>query len=97
MTLAELIGKIDNFDDKLTIYAEKNPIWTINSQAIICAQSEDGQIIDEPTDLRYFLEIDVAKEVIQVWSEWSGRKPTIEDKCAAIIYYAEYDAYMECT
>ena len=45
--------------------------------------------------MSYLLEVSLAKEVVQVWSEWrDGRRPTAIDKCEAVIYYAEHDAYL---
>ena len=45
--------------------------------------------------MRYLLEVFLAKEVVEVWSKWrNGRNPTALDKCAAVIYYAENDAYL---
>ncbi len=96
MTLAELLEKIDDFDDCLTIYAERKLEWSGNSRAVVCLQSEDGQVNNKALDLSYFLEVNIAKEVIEVWSEWSGRKPSVEEKCRAVIFYAENDAYIEC-
>lgn len=96
MILSKLLEKLDDLDDNSTIYAERNPEWSANSRAIICSQSEDGQVIDAPKDLSYFLEVDIAREVIEMWKERCGRYPSREDKCRAIIYYAENDAYIEC-
>lgn len=45
--------------------------------------------------MRYLLEVWLAREVIAVWSNWrDGREPTSEEKLAAIVYYAENDAYL---
>ncbi len=96
MILSELLEKLEDFDDDSTIYAERNPEWSASSRAVICSQSEDGEIVDAPKDLSYFLEVDIAKEVIEVWKEWCGRNPSTEDKCRAVIYYAENDAYIDC-
>jgi uncharacterized RDD family membrane protein YckC len=96
MALSELLEKLDEFDDNLTIYAERDPEWSANSRAIVSSQSKDGDVIDARKDLSYFLEVDIAKEVIEMWKESCGHKPSAEDKCRAVIYYAENDAYIEC-
>ncbi len=95
MILSELLEKLDNFDDNSTIYAERNPQWSANSRAVVCLQSENGEVIDEPQDLSYFLKVDIANEVIEVWTEWSGRRPSTAEIYTAVIYYAENDAYIE--
>ena len=94
MTLAELIERLDKFDNDCTIYAEKKPSWTAASRAVVCAESDEEEA-NAPDGLIYLLEVDIAKEAIEVWTRWSGRKPSIEEKCSAVIYYAENDAYLE--
>lgn len=94
--LSELLEKLNDFDDSSIIYAERNPELSANSRAVICSRSENGQIINEPKDLSYFLEVYIAKEVIEMWKERCGRYPSTEDKYQAVIYYAENDAYIEC-
>ena len=42
-----------------------------------------------------FLEIEVAKDCVRAWSlHRKGKKPTLKDKCEAIIYYAQNDAFL---
>ena len=95
MTLADIIEKLNDFDDNLTIYAERNPQWSGASNAVVCLENENGEVIDAPPSLSYLLEVDIAKEVMEVWIDWHKRKPSTEEKCSAIIYYAENDAYIE--
>jgi uncharacterized RDD family membrane protein YckC len=95
-TLSELLEKLDDFDDNSIIYAERNPEWSADSRAAIYSQSENGEIIDASKDLSYFLEVYIAKEVIEMWEDRCRRNPSTEDKCYAVIYYAENDAYIEC-
>lgn len=95
MILSKLLENLDDFDDRLTIYVEKNPEWSCNSRAVI-PQSDDGEKIVEQNGLKFFLEVYVAKEVIEVWEEKCRRKPSTEDICRAIIYFAENDAYIQC-
>lgn len=95
-TLSKLLEKLDDFDDNSTIYAEKNPKWSADSRAAIYLQTENGEITDAAKDLSYFLEVYIAKEVIELWKDRCRRNPSTEDKCHAVIYYAENDAYIEC-
>jgi hypothetical protein len=96
MTLIELIERIDSIDDELTIYAEKNPAWSANSLAVVCPEPEDGRgVPDAARGMSYLLEVFLAKEVIEDWGEGrGGRGATAQDKCEAVIYYAEHDAYL---
>jgi hypothetical protein len=44
--------------------------------------------------LVYLLEVDLAKEAIEVWSEWrDGPIPTLADAVGSVIWYVEHDAY----
>ena len=93
-TLAELIERLDSLDVELTIYAEKNPDWSPHSNAVAWLEDDSDPIVDAD-GLSYLLEVELAKEVIEVWSAWRDeRQPTIEEKCEAIIFYAEHDAYL---
>jgi hypothetical protein len=45
--------------------------------------------------LRYLLEVALAREGIDVWRAWRpGHTPSLEDKLAAVTYYAEHDAWL---
>ncbi|CCH16949.1 hypothetical protein [Micromonospora lupini] len=42
----------------------------------------------------YLLEVDLAQEVLKVWSLWrDGRQPTALEAVGAVIYYAEHDVH----
>jgi hypothetical protein len=44
---------------------------------------------------RYLLEGENIKESILVWSLWrEGRLPSLEDKLAAVLFYARNDAFL---
>ena len=91
MTLEEIIKNLDHIDRSLTIYAERSPEWSRSSRAELRPAKE------RPGESRYpyFLEIYVAKTVLQAWSfVRDGQEPNLGQKCEAIIYYAENDAYL---
>lgn len=95
MTLENLMEQLDSLDDDLTIYAEKNPDWSVNSSVAVFPEPEDGGVPSEARGMNYLLEVFLAKEAVQGWSECrDGREPTATEKCEAIIYYAEHDAYL---
>jgi uncharacterized RDD family membrane protein YckC len=96
MTLSKLLEKLDDFDADSIIYAERNPEWSADSRAAIYLQSENGETTSAANNLSYFLKVFIAKEVIEIWKDSCRRNPSTEDKCYAVIYYAENDAYIEC-
>ncbi|MFC5750773.1 hypothetical protein [Actinomadura rugatobispora] len=89
LTLAELVDQLARVADGLTVYAEEP--WTAGSR-VVAAKHGDGL---SPVDLPYLLEVVLIREVLDVWSSWrAGARPTTEEACAAIIHYAQYDAYL---
>jgi hypothetical protein len=92
-SLRGIIAEIGSFTDEDTICAEDKPNWTAESLAYVIR-------IPKYTDLRsvgpirdYFLEVFVARDVLEDWSALRhGRQPTIDEMCAALIYYALNDA-----
>ncbi len=95
MTLSDVIERLDEFDDELTIYAERAPDFAPSSRAVVARDPADGSLPPAAAGLDYFLEIDTAKEAIEVWSEWrDGAEPTRADRFGAVWYYAVNDAYL---
>jgi len=91
MTLKEIITDLESIDDSLTICAEKGAAWSDFSIAELHA----SHLAANQFPLPYFLEVSVAKSVISAWSfARGGRIPNLKEKCEAIIYYAENDAYL---
>ena len=89
MTLRELVAALPSQANGGTIFAAGGHEAGSDSDAWVVSQS-----IDDPgTD--YVLEIDTAKEVLGVWSQWrDGRQPTPDEACEAILHYARFDAYL---
>jgi len=91
MKLIEVIGNLENTNDSLTICAVKSPNWSDSSEA----ELHPSNRVDSTSTPPYFLEVAVAKDVLRAWSfVRNGRSPTILEKCEALIYYAENDAYL---
>jgi hypothetical protein len=94
--LAELVADLPRLDDALTIYSARDREWAADSEAIAIQAPEDGSLPAEAVGFVYLLEVDQAKEVLEVWSEWrGGRTPTLAECVEAIVYYAVNDAYLE--
>lgn len=75
-----------------TIYARMP--WTPHADALVLRGAElpDGVLTD--SGHRYLLEVNIAIEVIEVWSAWrDGVVPSPEVATLAVIHYAETDAY----
>ena len=96
MTLLDVAERLDEFDDAHTIFAKRSPGWSATSEAVVCpTDPDDPSNPPEALGFDYFLEIDLAKDTVRVWSEWrSNKQPTTSQKLDAMLYYAEYDAWM---
>jgi hypothetical protein len=99
--MARLVDVISSLDDlpvleaadvAPTIFARKP--WTPASPCLVLAEEAvDGRASSAP-DHAYLLEVDLAREVLAVWSDWrSGVAPSPDEAARAVIYYAEHDAY----
>ena len=92
MTLRDVIARLDQFEDDETIFAESA---TPTARAIVATEATDGSPPSTAVGLRYLLEVAVAREAVDVWRAWRpGETPSLDDKLAAIIYYAENDAWL---
>ena len=91
MTLVELLNDLDHLDDDATIFVDRSADLGPDSAAVT-AVSDDKESAE---GLSRLLEIYLAREVLQVWTEWrGGRQPTPEQRCRAVIWYAEKDSYI---
>jgi hypothetical protein len=69
---------------------------TPDSEAVVAPQLEDDGVWWAERGLSYVLEVELAKEAIQVWRQWrDGAEPSAAQRCAAVIHYAVNDAYLE--
>jgi hypothetical protein len=92
MNLAVLLDRIDDLPDEFTIYVANTGELSPATPAVARSEPADGLA---PSDMRYLLEVPLAREAIKVWSDWRhGRSPSSDDKANAVIYYGENDAYM---
>jgi hypothetical protein len=88
VTLLDVIARLHEFDDELTIYAERDPEWTQSSRAVVALEPEhDG--------LAPVLEVAVAKDVLRAWSKLRrNRLPSLRERYEAVLYYALNDAHL---
>jgi len=92
MILLDIIATLDRFDDSDTIYCRKP--WTRNSVALVTPEPESGGLPKEADrlGLHYFLEVELAKDLIASWTGNAGVTPSVEAQCDRVIAYAENDA-----
>ena len=96
MRLIDVIARLHEYSDELTIYSQPNA--TPQCEAVVLAEPEDGSIRPPGAGgLQYVLEVFTAKEVIDVWQQWRGRAATPEEACQAVLHYASHDAYEPLT
>jgi len=75
-----------------TIFARRP--WTAESDAMVLTDEAVNGMASSALGYAYLLEVDLAQEVLEVWSSWRHDEiPTPEAATLAIIYYAEHDAY----
>ena len=95
MRLIDIVKNLDKLEDDLTIYVREDPPTSCLVEAVVVNQSAHGQKPGAAVGFHYLLEVSVAKEVIQVWIDWSGDpEPSAQEKCEAILYYGANDAYL---
>jgi hypothetical protein len=92
MSLAAILDQIENIPDDLTIYVADASQLSPTTQAVALQAPADRA---PPAGMRYLLEVYLAHEAIDVWSNWrGGRIPSSDDKVKAVIFCAERDAYL---
>ena len=92
MNFRDIIARLDEFPADETIYAESA---TPTARAEVAAEREDATAPTTTPGLSYLLEVAAAREAIDVWQAWRpGQMPTLDDKLAAVIYYAQNDAWL---
>jgi len=94
MKLIYLLDWIETFDDEYALYASSNRGVNENSEAI-AIKSHYISGTEIPEGMKYLIDVELAKEILIVWSDWrQGRKPSSHEKYQAIQYYLENDAYL---
>lgn len=98
MTLYEVAEQLEGFPDDQTIYAVGYyEGWGPDTLAMVRVSPEDGRIrqIFDGMEMCYVLEINLAKEVVEVYQDHHGvLTPSTEEKLRAILHYAENDCYL---
>jgi hypothetical protein len=94
--LLDIIKSIQDFDDEQIVFVKSKDNWHTGSDALVLQFEDDETVRLEIGDLYYFLEVDLIKEVMEVWSQWNNnKKSSLNEICEAVIYYAVNDSYKE--
>lgn len=95
MKLETVLDQLETFDDESLIFARRDSKLDPDSEAIVILCPEDESQPHEPEGMEYLLEVFLAREVLEVWSDWrGGRMPGPNEKIAALEYYCEHDCYI---
>jgi hypothetical protein len=91
--LGDFLETLAELDPDGTIYITDVSGVRADTPAILGAEAEPA-----PNGFRYLLEVSIAQEVLEVWSEWrEGRTPSLVEKVEAVVHYARRDAYLPVT
>lgn len=91
MKLNNIFDDIYTLNDDYVIFARRP--WALDSDAVVELVNDQNKkqvILDQ--GLEYFLEIFVAKEVLEVFGD---RRPSFDEVRNLLIFYALNDAYPE--
>jgi hypothetical protein len=90
MKLQDIYRDLSKLGDDLVIFAVEP--WTPDSEAMLLRSEPDGSVEKSNALGKYFLEVLVAREVLETGEE---RRLSDQDRLRLLIYYAENDAYPE--
>lgn len=94
MNFGEVVSGLADVHRKAVIYVPRDATVVDERTPVLLLVFDDEDEEPRPEGWRYLLEVLLAREVLEVWSDWrDGRVPSLTEACAAIAYYADYDAY----
>ena len=90
--LIDVVANLASFDRELTIYATKP--WSPDSATVVAREPDEGGAPNEAKAIgaKYFIEIFIAKDVLDGSIAMEGRAMSIPEQCDRLIHYATYDA-----
>ena len=98
LTLAQVVQQLDGYDDELMIWARARTDMadlTPDTEVVVGPQLEDDGVWWAERGLSHVLEVELAKEAIEVWRQWrDGAEPSAAQRWAVVIHYAIHDAYL---
>ena len=95
MKLIDVVDNINQMDENSVIFIAENDLVNEDTNATIIPDSLLPGNGRAPEGLKYLLEVNLVKELIDVWRNWrSGKEPTRKEKYLAFVYFIEHDAYL---
>ena len=89
MTLADLIGQLESYDDELTIFVDRKNGITPETIVVVAEIDEDDNIPDEAKGLSEFMDVWHAIDVIKGKASLIGvTNPSNDVKVKLLIEYA---------
>lgn len=90
--LVEIVAGLASYDAELTIYAIRP--WTCDSTALVAREPGLGGLPPEAESCGavYFIEVLLAKELVDDWTSAEARVTSVRERCERLIEYAEDDA-----
>jgi hypothetical protein len=89
--LGDAVRQIESLDQDLTIYAQEP--WNADSEIEFAPCDQRVMADMNSRGLTYFLEIFVAKEILE---NWVAERPRSDaERFAFVVYYARNDAFPE--
>lgn len=87
----DIIALLDEHDEGWTIFAAEP--WCEDSAAVVvfCPDGNVVQPVAAPK-LTYFLEVSVARELLEDHESSFDAPSTLQERCARLIQYATFDA-----
>ena len=93
MKLIQIVGDLacfDTDDTESTIYASEP--WTTDCDAIVAPESKVPPAVIERLNMKYFLEVFIARDFLDDCTASLEKPPTLQERCSRLIHYAIYDA-----
>jgi len=102
MNLREAVSKLSALPEEATLFVERIAgRFRPESRVFVLELTDDElrQPVKEVAKIRapgadYFLEVFIAREVVEGWrANHGGAEPNADQVLESVIFYAEYDAY----
>jgi hypothetical protein len=86
--LIDIVANLGSYDAELTIYAAKP--WTCDTEVVVAREPARGGLPPEAESrgAEYFIEVSVAKELLEDWTATEGARSTERERCERLIHYA---------
>ena len=94
MRLGTLLSNLDSLDLEMTIYvAGRHDDWSPDMDAVLLKEDVESDDWQAPAGLTYFLEVDIARDVVQDWQASGHAVDSPEEVVRVVMHYARWDAW----